>query len=412
MDMAKKKQKKEEIDPRLIPELNIITLGHVDHGKTTLTEALSGKWTASHSEEIKRGITLRLGYADVTIYRCPSCGCYMSIEKCIKCLCDCEPVRTFSIVDAPGHETLMATVLSGSALADGCMFVIAANEKCPQPQTQEHLTVLDIAGIDKVVIIQNKIDLVTKERALESYREIKEFVKGSVAENAPIIPISAQQRVNINYVMEAIQEYIPTPERDLKADPKFYIARSFDVNKPGISVDALKGGVLGGSVVRGELEVGEEIEILPGVSKGNKWEPLRTKILGLQKAGKNLEKASAGGLVGVLTSLDPSLTKSDSLAGQVAGYPETLPRATSELSFSYTMLERVVGVGEAKPLSKNEPLLIIAGVTKTIGIIEKLSPERLEVRLRIPVSCEQGERISFARRFGDKWRLSGWGIVE
>ncbi len=411
MPRKNKAEKMEEIDPRLIPELNIITLGHVDHGKTTLTEALSGKWTASHSEEIKRGITLRLGYADVTVYYCENCDFYCTSAKCPKCFGDCVPKRTFSIVDAPGHETLMATVLSGSAIADGCLFVIAANERCPQPQTQEHLMVLDIAGIDKVVIVQNKIDLVTKERALENYREIKEFVKGSVAEHAPIIPVSAQQRINMEYVLQAVEQCIPTPERDLEAEPKFYIARSFDVNKPGESVANLKGGVLGGSVVRGELKVGDEIEILPGLQKGSEWKPLRTKILGLQKAGKNLERASAGGLVGVLTSLDPALTKADSLAGHVAGLPGALPPLRYELICEPRILERIVGEIEQKPIVRGEPLLVISGVTKTIGFVEKFSEAEMRLKLKIPVCCEEGEKISFARRVKDKWRLAGWGTV-
>lgn len=411
MPKKKKTEKKEEVDPRLIPELNIITLGHVDHGKTTLTEALSGKWTASHSEEIKRGITLRLGYADVTVYYCEKCDYYCTSQKCPKCFGDCVPKRTFSIVDAPGHETLMATVLSGSALADGCLFVIAANEPCPQPQTQEHLMVLDIAGIENVVIIQNKIDLVSRERAIESYQEIKEFVKGTVAENAPIIPVSAQQRVNIEHVLRAIEEYIPTPERDLSADPKFYIARSFDVNKPGEEIEKLKGGVLGGSVVRGKLEVGEEIEILPGLQKKDKWVSLRTKITGLQKAGKNISVATAGGLVGIMTELDPFLTRSDSLAGHVAGLPGKMPDLAYEIKCEPHMLERVIGLQESKPIAQNEPLLVICGVTKTVGFVQSYSQKELVLKLKIPVCCEKGEKISFARRIADKWRLAGWGKV-
>jgi len=92
---------------------------------------------------------------------------------------------------------------------------------------------LELIGVDKIVIAQNKIDTVSKERVLENYREIKEFVKGTVAENAPIIPISAQQRINIDALIQAIEETIPTPERDLDSPPLMHIARSFDVNKPG-----------------------------------------------------------------------------------------------------------------------------------------------------------------------------------
>lgn len=397
-----------EENSRLIPELNLITLGHVDHGKTTLTEALSGKWTASHSEEIKRGITLRLGYADVTVYYCERCNFYCTSPKCPKCFGDCIPERTFSIVDAPGHETLMATVLSGSAIADGCIFVIAANEPCPQPQTREHLMVLDIAGIENVVIVQNKIDLVSKEKAKEHYEEIKKFVRGTIAENAPVIPVSAQQRVNIHYLLQAIEEHIPTPKRDLEAEPKFYVARSFDVNKPGENVQNLKGGVLGGSVVRGKFEVGEKIDILPGIQVNGKWKTLTTRIKNIQKAGRDLSIATAGGLTGMLTELDPFLTKSDSLAGQVVTLSGRAPEISDSLAFVPHFLERDL---ENKPFVQGEAVLITCGVTKTLGIIQGASEREVRVKLRIPVCVEGGEKISFSRRFGDRWKLVGWGEV-
>ena len=137
--------------------VNIGMVGHVDHGKTTLTEALSGIWTDVHSEELRRGISIRLGYADTSFYRCPSCGLYTTKETCPRDGSETEFLRRVSFVDAPGHETLMATMLSGAAIMDGAVLVIAANEPCPQPQTKEHLMALDITGIDKIVIVQNKI---------------------------------------------------------------------------------------------------------------------------------------------------------------------------------------------------------------------------------------------------------------
>src|SRR3989339_1974392 len=112
------------------PELNIALVGHVDHGKTTLTERLSGKWTDTHSEELKRGITIRLGYADASIYKC-SKGHYTTDKKqCDECKSKVEFERKVSFIDAPGHETLMATMLSGGAIMDGALLLIAANEEC------------------------------------------------------------------------------------------------------------------------------------------------------------------------------------------------------------------------------------------------------------------------------------------
>lgn len=196
------------------PCVNIGMVGHVDHGKTTLVKALSGFWTDTHSEEVKRGISIRLGYADSQFRKCPKCPvpqCYTVEKTCPNCGEKTEEHRTVSFVDAPGHETLMATMLSGAAIMDGAVLVIAANEDCPQPQTKEHLMALDIIGIKNIVIVQNKIDLVSRERLLENYRQIKEFVKGTVAENAPIIPISAQQNINIDVLIDTLETVIPTP---------------------------------------------------------------------------------------------------------------------------------------------------------------------------------------------------------
>ncbi|MHC1588895.1 MAG: translation initiation factor IF-2 subunit gamma, partial [Methermicoccaceae archaeon] len=178
------------------PSMNIGMVGHVDHGKTTLVAALSGVWTDQHSEEVKRGITIKLGYADTEFRRCPLCDepeCYTVDEVCPTHGEKTELIRTVSFVDSPGHESLMATMLSGAALMDGAVLVIAATEPCPQPQTKEHLMALDIVGVKHIVIVQNKIDLVEREALMEHYHQIKQFVKGTVAENAPIIPVSAQR---------------------------------------------------------------------------------------------------------------------------------------------------------------------------------------------------------------------------
>ncbi|RLJ06962.1 MAG: translation initiation factor IF-2 subunit gamma [Candidatus Aenigmatarchaeota archaeon] len=408
---------KKEINPKLIPEVNIGLVGHVDHGKTSLTEALTGKWTDTHSEEIKRGITIRLGYADATFYECPECkGCkrFGTNPKCIKCFSDCKPVRTVSFVDAPGHETLMATVLSGTSLIDGALLVIAANEHCPQPQTKEHLTALNIIGIKNIVIVQNKIDLVSREEALKNYKQIKEFVKGTTAENAPIVPVSAHLRINIDALIEAIEKEIPTPKRDPEKPPKMLIARSFDVNKPGTEIKKLKGGVVGGSLVQGELKLGDTIEIRPGVRIGEEFKPIKTKITGLQKAMKDLEKAGPGGLLGVSTELDPSLAKSDALVGNVAGLPESLPPVFSEIEIKTHLFERVVGMKEenrVEPIKTNDVLMLTCGTARTVGVVVSGTQEKIKVKLKIPVCADKTDKIAISRQVLGRWRLIGWGNI-
>jgi len=403
-----------KIDPKKISEINIGLLGHVDHGKTTLTDALTGKWTDIHSEEIKRGITIRLGYADATFYRCPKCGAYLNTDKCLKCMTKAKILRTVSFIDAPGHESLMATVITGSALIDGAILLIAANEKCPLPQTREHLTALEAVGIKNIVIVQNKIDLVSEERIKESYKEIKEFVKGTIAENAPIIPVSAQQKININYVIEAIENTIPTPKRDPKKDPKMFVVRSFDVNKPGSPPEKMIGGVLGGSLTQGILKKGQEIEIRPGIKIGNNWNPVKTKIVSLEKAHYELDEVAPGGLVGISTKLDPSFTKADGLVGNVVGLPNKLPETRFKITLNVKLLERVVGTKEmieVKNFQLNETLMLSVGTSRSIGIINDIKGNKIKMDLKIPVCADIEDRVVLFRQIFGRWRLIGYGIL-
>ncbi len=392
-------------------------VGHVAHGKTTLTEALTGKLTLEHSEELKRGITIRLGYADAHIYKCSKCGKYSNSEKCIYCFEDAELQRTVSFVDAPGHETLMATVLTGTSLMDGALLIIAANEKCPQPQTREHLTALKVADIDNVIIVQNKIDLVDEKEALKNYEDIKEFVKGTLIENAPIIPVSAKENINVDVLLEHIQEIIPDYDKEKlsKKTPKMLVARSFDINKPGTPPKKLSGGILGGSIIQGELNIGDDIEIKPGVRKSDgSYQILKTKVNGLQKAGFNLEKAGPGGLLGLMTELDPSITKSDILVGNLVGLPGELPEAVDEINIEVELLDRVVGsedMDKVNPIKPNEMIMINVGPSRSVGTVKEIS-KTVKLELKIPVCVEKKERVVISRRIAGRWRLIGYGIVS
>ncbi len=403
------------------PEVNIGLVGHVDHGKTTLVQALSGSWTDQHSEEMKRGISIRLGYADATFRRCPDVDepeCYTVEEECPDGS-ESEPLRTVSFVDAPGHETLMATMLSGAAIMDGAVLVVSANEPVPQPQTEEHLMALDIIGIENIVVAQNKVDLVDAQQARENYEQIQEFVEGTVAEDAPVVPISAGQNVNIDLLIDAIEEHIPTPERDPEADPRMHVARSFDINKPGTTWENLTGGVLGGSLVEGQLEVDDEIEIRPGreVEEGGQTEyrPIQTTVRSLQAGGTGVDVATPGGLLGVGTGLDPSLTKGDALAGRVAGPPGTLPPTWEQFTMDVDLLERVVGAdgGETvDEISTGEPLMMTIGTATTVGAVTSARADECEVKLKRPVCAEPGSKIAINRRIGARWRLIGVGTLQ
>lgn len=407
--------------------LNIGTTGHVDHGKTTLAWILSGVWAARHSEEMRRGVTLRLGYSDVVALKCPNCPppqCYTTLHlsgwTCKHCGSPLMFLRKFSFVDCPGHEMLMATMLAGATLMDGALLVIDATTPCPQPQTREHLKALEIIGVNKIIVVQNKIDVVPKEKILEHYQQILAFIKDSPAQDAPIIPISALHGVNVDVLLQAIDELMPTPVRDESKPPRMYVARSFDVNKPGTTPEELKGGVLGGSIVQGVLRVGEEVEIRPGlrVEKGGgrvEYEPLFTEVVSLRGGDVNLEAARPGGLIGVGTTLDPSLTKADSLVGNIVGKPGTLPEVWWELDLEVYLLEKAVGTAEQVKVEKikaNELLMLNVGTATTIGTAMPLSENKVRVKLRRPVCAEVGSRVAISRQIGGRFRLIGYGMIE
>ncbi len=387
----------------------------MDHGKSTLLLKLSGRWTDTHSEEIKRGITIKLGYADATLYHCPEHGATGKQPCCAKA----TPTRTVSFIDAPGHETLMATMLSGAAIMDGALLLITANEECPQPQTKEHLMALEIIGVKNIIIIQNKIDLVSKEEAVKNYQQIKAFVKGTIAEHAPIIPVSALHNININLIFNAIEEHIPTPRRDPTKEPLMLVARSFDINRPGTSIKELSGGVLGGALKQGILKKGEHVEISPGrpiTEKGvEKWITLKSKILDIKTGGKSVEEAHPGGSIALMTELDPSIVKSDQLSGTLVGHPGRLPPIWTDLKIEPKLLQQVVGSKEelkVEPIKKGEPLMLNVNSATTAGVVTNLEKNRITLKLKRPVCAEQGAKIALSRRIGTRWRLIGTATIK
>jgi translation initiation factor 2 subunit 3 len=401
------------------PEVNIGTLGHVDNGKSTLVQALTGTWTAKHSEEIKRGITIRVGYADAAFYKCTKCSAYGTEEVCSKCGAPAEFLRTVSFVDCPGHHSLMVTMLSGAALMDGGLLVLSATEKCPQPQDREHFAAAQIVGIDKMVVVQNKIDVLDREQVLENFREIQEFVKNTTLEDAPIIPVSAQRAVNIDALIEAIEAHIPTPKKDPSKPPVMFILRSFDVNRPGTLAEKIVGGVIGGSILEGVFRVGDEIEIRPGIHferRGKSYyEPLYTKVISLKAGGRNVEEVTCGGLVGVGTLLDPSLTKADGLVGNVIGKPNNMPPVLDHVTLDVQLFETVIGIEALKEVEKirtNEALVINTGTAVTAGVVSSARDNVVDITLRRPICVEPKARLALSRRVGNGWRLIGHGVVR
>ncbi len=401
------------------PCVNIGTTGHVDHGKTTLVQSITGTWTSVHSQELKRGITIRVGYSDAAFYKCKNCEDplgYSTSPKCSNCGNESELSRVVSFVDSPGHESLMANMLSGSALMDGALLIIAANEKVPRPQTKEHLLALETLGIKQIVVVQNKVDLVSYKEAMANYSDIAKFVKGTNATKSPIIPISAQSGLNIDALIGAIETTLETPKRDESKNAVMHVLRSFDVNKPGSEIKDIKGGVIGGSLTQGKFTVGDEIEIKPGFlnEKKKTYQTIQTKIVSLGTGIGIVDSVKPGGLIAIGTQLDPSMTRIDSLIGSVIGKPDTLPEISSTTKLSISLFDSAVGMtGETKvlPVQMGELLRLNIGTAPVLSKVIKVKADIIEIEFRRPVCLFKNENVAISRRIADRWRLIGAGIV-
>ncbi|MBU1930063.1 translation initiation factor IF-2 subunit gamma [Candidatus Micrarchaeota archaeon] len=385
-------------------------VGHVDHGKTSLTQALTGKWTDTHSEEIKRGISIRLGYADAIFFECTQCKGserYTNQAICGQCNKPTKELRRVSFVDAPGHETLMTTTLSGAALMDGAILVIAANEPCPQSTTIEHVMALKVAGIQKIVVAQNKVDLVSKEQALKNHEQIQFFLKERGFENSVVIPTAAHFNVNIDLLIEALEKEIQTPKKDPSLSLRMFVVRSFDTNKPGCSLEQLKGGVLGGSIIQGSIEEGQTIEVSPGLDKG----PIETTVTAIHTSFGLVKKSFPGGLVAVGTVLDPNETKNDQMKGQIVGPADSLPPPVTKLHLKLFPFKRLIE-GASTGLKMNETVVITIGTSTSVGTIIKTAKETVDIVLKNSVTVEKDQKVVISKHQKSGWRLAAYGVCN
>ncbi|KAJ5973580.1 hypothetical protein N7481_010790 [Penicillium waksmanii] len=416
--------------------INIGTIGHVAHGKSTVVKAISGVQTVRFKNELERNITIKLGYANAKIYKCdndacprPTCYKSYSSDKEVDPPCEregCEGryrlMRHVSFVDCPGMSNPILREDS-AAVMDAALLLIAGNETCPQPQTSEHLAAIEIMKLNHIVILQNKVDLMREDNALQHYQSILKFIRGTVADGSPVIPISAQLKYNIDAVNEYLTSHIPVPIRTFDQAPHMMVIRSFDVNKPGAEIEELKGGVAGGSILSGVLKLNDEIEIRPGlVTKDEhgkiQCRPIFSKIESLFAETNTLNYAIPGGLIGVGTRIDPTLCRADRLVGFVLGHRSKLPAIYTEIEVNYFLLRRLLGVKTADgkqakvaKLAKNEVLMVNIGSTATGAKVVNVKADAAKLSLTSPACTEVGEKIAISRRIDKHWRLIGWANI-
>ncbi len=214
----------------------------------------------------------------------------------------------------------------------------------------------------------------------------------------------------------AIESTIKTPKRDESKDAVMHVLRSFDVNKPGTNLEKLKGGVIGGSLVQGKFEVGDEIEIKPGLlnEKKKTYEPIRTEIISLGTSAGIVDSVKPGGLVAIGTKLDPSVTRGDAFIGSVIGKPDTLPENSVSAEIEVNLFDSAVGTMEetkVTPIEKGELLRLNIGTAPILAQVTKTKAKKVELSLRRPACLFKGGNVAISRRIADRWRLIGAGTI-
>lgn len=418
--------------------ISIGTLGHVSDGKTTLVRQISTKDTKQFKNERKSGKTIRLGYSNAKIYKCPVCDppdCYSSTKSSVmEMICDhCETkmdlIKHISFVDCPGHNTLMATMLNGTCVMDTAILVeSASNEHIPAPQTAEHVIAAEIMGLKPLCMCMNKLDLTTKPEVIKKMKALDEFVQGTVFEGKPLIPMAANYGFNIDILLQYIAENIPEPNKDLEMSSKMTIIRSFNVNKQYVDPDELEGGVIGGTLMKGTLKIGDKVRITPGHWSRNPkpdesiylYQPINTEIVKMQAEDLELDEAIPGGLIAAQLTIDPSFTCQDKLVGNTL-YKDDGTYDVKVFEKLYLKVKLITALAEVSDdddytrIDPGDKIIINCNAKNSSCTVVKKRKNKLEIDLDGgPVCAMIGDSVTISKQSGHSGpRLVGLGnIVE
>jgi translation initiation factor 2 subunit 3 len=209
-------------------------------------------------------------------------------------------------------------MLNGTSVMDYTIAIESVvNKTFPAPQTIQHLEAIESNNIPNVAMVLNKVDLVNEITTFEKIDILKDFIKKYKAKENPIIPISATFDINIDVICEILAK-LKVPSRELEPEKlRMNIIRSFNINLPGTKIDNLKGGVVGGSIIKGTINLNDTIYIYPGMIYEDKYEPLKAKVLTIFSEKTPLQSAVCGGLIALGLDIDPGLTGDDALVGNV-----------------------------------------------------------------------------------------------
>ncbi len=407
------------------PTVNIGMIGSVSNGKSSITEKLTGIKTQKYASEKERNITIKLGYANAKIYKCPDCDppdCYQSCQSevfnlnCKYCDQKMELKKHISIVDNPGHAALMTTMLNGSSVMDYSILVESAANDKPASQTNEHLMATNLVGLQNKIVCMNKMDLVKKDTGITRIANLQKYLQSiEIAKDSPIVPIVANYGINIDVLCQYICELIPEPIRDLESSLKMIIVRSFNVNKQEIDIQDLQGGVIGGTILRGRINKETYVTIYPGYVDKNtndqpKWTytPLKAKVLSINSEKNNLEFAIPGGLIGVQLDIDPGLTVKDGLVGNLVTFSD---EKQADLKVFETIFVEFILIDKAK-INESDTVIINCNSNNTKGKVIKMRKNKMEINLlENPLCLELGDYITISQLVDKNIMIVGRGKV-
>ena len=383
------------------PHVNVGTIGHIDHGKTTLTAAITMRQASkglgearafdqidNAPEEKARGITIATSHQEYE-----------------------SDARHYAHVDCPGHADYVKNMITGAAQMDGAILVVAATDG-PMPQTREHILLARQVGVPKIIVFMNKCDAVDDEELLELVEmEVRELLSkyDFPGDDLPVIRGSALKVVEseggddaagkcVDELMEALDSYIPQPERAIDQDFLMSIEDVFSIKG--------RGTVVTGRIERGKIEVGTEVEIV-----GLAEETRKTTVTGVEMFNKILEDAQAGDNVGALLR---GIEKDDVERGQVLAKPGTINPHTKFESEVYVLTKEEGG--RHTPFFSGYKPQFYFRTTDVTGTLELQGAEMCmpgdNVQMNIdlgdkPIAMEEGLR--FAVREGG--RTVGSGVV-
>lgn len=435
------------------PVITISTFGKVANGKSSLIKALTGINPMKFKKEAEKNMTIKLGYTNAKFYKCLKCPepyCYQNTKKCSICDNESKLILNISFIDAPGHTNLLSTALSGVSSIDYCLLLASVENMNDQDTNEHYKTIKTMNLLHKTILIQNKLDLVPKHKAIEHYNILKNQYD---IEN--IIPVCAQFNFGINNLIGFMHKFINIDKEEFKlktAQPlKLSIIRSFDVNKPNTNVQDLKGGVVGGVIKQGVLTIGDKVKIMPGLITSKGLTPLEATVISLKTEQTDLQNAYSGGLIGVGLNIDPSLTKEDRLVGNYIVKEDTNLTIFENCKIKYIPYQDMTNINElyrnnsinsfddslfnTDPITRIDSINSISSITSTcsnesyvkifkkntlwnifigstkrqVKIIKINKTNHVYISSTIKIAGEIGDKIIFIR---DNNTIAAYGLIE